>query len=355
MTAFHDAAPAVFDWLRGLARDAEVWFPQPAGSANFNFERVDAHSQLSFEGYRPSIVPPVKRLLPAREVMFEFHKDADGRYAFQQKPDAGLRVLAGVRPCDLKGIAEMDVAFADGHADPLYLRRRANAAIVAYACPHPCDERCFCGSTGAIDFRGGADVFLTPDGLTPDGDALLIEAMTPRGEQMLANAGLKVCDDAKTIRERALARRPQPFGRQLKATPEALPAILAAAYDSPVWDKYAERCYSCTTCNLVCPTCYCFEVQDEFDLDGQSGCRTRTWDACMSPAFAEVTGGHNFRAETAARHRHRVKRKFEYLTDKYGMGSFCTGCGRCGRQCTVDIDIFDMVNDIVEQAGGNAR
>lgn len=346
----YDSTKAVFDWLRGLAKTREVFFPQPEGEVNFNFRPVDAESPLAFDGYRPTVLPPVKKLLPAREIVFEFEKGVDGRYVFRQRPDDRPRILAGVRPCDLKGIAEMDRVFTDGHADPLYLNRRANTAIVAYACPEPCDERCFCESAGALDFRDGADVFLTPDG-----DRMLIEPLTENGDALLADTRFAVCTDAEAIRERALARRPKPFGRQLKASPEALPAILARAWESAVWDKYAERCYSCTTCNLVCPTCYCFEVEDDFNLDMNSGVRTRTWDACMSPGFAEVAGGHNFRAATADRHRHRVKRKFEYLTERFGMGSFCTGCGRCGRQCTVDIDIFDMVNDIVDEDAGRGR
>lgn len=346
MTARLGTEDTVIDWLHSLTGRFDVFFPQPTGAMNFNFDPVRDDSALGFAAYRPTVVPPVKRLLPANEVMFEFSKGPDGRYEFRQRRDDHLRVLAGVRPCDLKGIAEMDAVFADGHPDPLYLGRRANTAIVAYACTHPCDDHCFCESAGALDFRDGADVFLTPDG-----DDLLIEAMSARGEALLAGTAFAPCNDPEPVRTRALARRPRPFGRQLRAVPEALPAILAEAYHSPVWARHAERCYSCTTCNLVCPTCYCFDVQDDFNLDGTSGVRTRTWDACMSPAFAEVTGGHNFRGPCPDRHRHRIKRKFEYLPERYGMGSFCVGCGRCGRQCTVNIDIFDIVNDIVDENG----
>ncbi|MBF0562847.1 MAG: sulfite reductase, partial [Alphaproteobacteria bacterium] len=45
-----------------------------------------------------------------------------------------------------------------------------------------------------------------------------------------------------------------------------------------------------------------------------------------------------------------VKRKFEYLIKRFGGDSFCVGCGRCGRQCTAGIDIFDIVNDLVHNA-----
>ena len=347
MTAWLGTEDSVLDWLRSLAGRFEVFFPQPNGAANFNFAPVHNGSMLRFDAYRPSVVPPVKRLLPAYEVIFQFSRGAEGRYEFHQQRDGRRQVLAGVRPCDLKGIAQMDAVFADGYPDPLYLSHRTNTAIVAYACPQPCDDTCFCESVESLDFRDGADLFLTPDG-----DDLLIETMTLRGEALLAGTSFASCDEPEAVLGRAIARRPRPFGRQLKATPGALPAILAGAGNSPAWTKHAERCYSCTTCNLVCPTCYCFDVQDDFNSDLTSGMRTRTWDACMSPAFAEVTGGHNFRAACADRHRHRVRRKFEYLPKRYGMGSFCVGCGRCGRQCTANIDIFDIVNDIIDETGG---
>jgi ferredoxin len=337
----------VANWLHGLTAHAELLFPQPVGEVNFNFQPVASAAALQFGDYRPTVVPPVKQLFPAREVMFEFRRGEDGRYTFSQQWDDHERVLAGVRPCDLKGLAEMDAVFGDGPADPLYLRRRAQTAVVAYACPQPCDDRCFCQTTGALDQRDGADVFLTP---TPDG-RLLIEALTAAGAGLLGGAALAACADPASERAKHLAARPEPFGRQLKADTAALPAILRAEYNSPVYRQYAERCYSCGTCNLVCPTCYCFDVEDDVGLDTSTGVRTRTWDACMNPGFAEVTGGHNFRVACADRQRHRVKRKFEYLTERFGMGSFCVGCGRCGRQCTTNIDIFDMVNDIVERAG----
>lgn len=347
MSAYLDSTGKVVEWLQQLAQHTELYFPQTAGEVNFNFEPVDEYSTIQFEHYRPTIVPPVKRLIPASEVMFEFRREEDGRYSFSQQKDEQERILAGVRPCDLKGIAQMDAVFADGPKDPLYLGRRRHTTIIAYSCIEPCDERCFCGATDSINQRDGADVMMTPDE-----DRLLLEALTETGEALLAAAALSACDDAEAVRERALARRPQPFGRQLAASPEALPAILRDNYESPVYEKYSERCFSCGTCNLVCPTCYCFEVEDDYNLDAVTGVRTRTWDACMNPKFAEVAGGHNFRVDNAARQRHRVKRKFEYLTERFDMGSFCVGCGRCGRQCTTDIDIFDIVNDIANDAGG---
>ena len=34
--------------------------------------------------------------------------------------------------------------------------------------------------------------------------------------------------------------------------------------------------------------------------------------------------------------------------------AFCTGCGRCGRACLVDINIVDTVNALVQSDQGKA-
>ncbi|MDH3394502.1 MAG: 4Fe-4S dicluster domain-containing protein, partial [Desulfobulbaceae bacterium] len=188
----------------------------------------------------------------------------------------------------------------------------------------------------------------------PLADGLLLEALSERGEELLAGSSFAACKDGESRRLAAEAGRPIPFGRQLNATVEDLPEILRKGYSSKVYQRHGERCFSCGTCNLVCPTCYCFEVRDDMALDGASGRRSRTWDSCMVPGFAEVAGPHNFRPEVGERQRHRLKRKFEYLPERFAHGSFCVGCGRCGRQCTANIDIFDMVNDIVVETGGGA-
>jgi sulfhydrogenase subunit beta (sulfur reductase) len=343
-------ADRLLGWIRRLAADAEVFFPQPVGAVSLGFKRVGADSHLDPGAYRPTLLPPGKQLTPDHEVMFTFRRRPEGGIEVLPAQDRTTRILAGVRSCDLKAIAQLDTVFADGPGDPLYLQRRAHTAIIGWNCLAPCHERSFCAATGALGHRAGADVYVTEVA-----GGMLAESLTPRGEELLGSLEGEPSAEPQALRAAAEAGRPQPFGRQLRAAPEALPEILRDAYRSAVYERYAERCFSCGTCNLVCPTCYCFDVCDDLGLDAASGGRTRTWDACMNPEFASVAGGHSFRPSTGARHRHRVKRKFEYLPERYGLGSFCVGCGRCGQQCTTGIDIFDIVNDIVaESAGGGA-
>ena len=124
-----------------------------------------------------------------------------------------------------------------------------------------------------------------------------------------------------------------------------LSPLMSQSYDSPLWDELAEICLACGQCTLVCPTCFCFNVYDEVELNLQDGERRRRWDSCQLDEFARVAGGENFREHQAARLRHRFMRKGRYLMEKYDeLG--CTGCGRCARSCLVDISPVDVFNDL---------
>lgn len=338
---------SIVNWIKELASKDPVYFPEPYGQASYRFAKVEPGADIQFERYTPTVLPPVKQLLPAREELLRFRKNPDGKNDITPSLDNSFRILAGVRPCDLKGILLMDCFFKSGVPDAYYLARRKNTAIIGCACTVPCDSRAFCAAVESLRHEEGADVFLTP---LPDGD-LLVEIKTDLGKKLASGAAWQPCsdDDAKKTKPAPDGR--EPFGRALPASVPEIAKILAGKWQSPLWEKHVARCFSCGTCNLVCPTCYCFDVMDDLNLDVSTGNRTRTWDGCMLPHFAVVVGGHNFRPEAAARQRHRVNRKFEYLPNKYGLGAVCVGCGRCGRQCTSHIDIYDIVSDLIQEGG----
>jgi len=56
-----------------------------------------------------------------------------------------------------------------------------------------------------------------------------------------------------------------------------LPRLLEHSYDSLIWTAAAKRCYSCGACNLVCPTCWCFNVEDRLGLNLTDGERQRAF------------------------------------------------------------------------------
>ena len=113
-------------------------------------------------------------------------------------------------------------------------------------------------------------------------------------------------------------------------------------YEAPIWDDIAFSCINCGTCTYVCPTCWCFDIQDE--TKGKSCSRFRNWDTCMDPLFTMHGTGHNPRGEKTQRVRQRFMHKLKYFLDKYEKGIMCVGCGRCVKHCPVNIDIREVCN-----------
>jgi ferredoxin len=136
---------------------------------------------------------------------------------------------------------------------------------------------------------------------------------------------------------------------KLNVRPDVLPRVLERSYEHPVWEEKARLCYSCGSCNLVCPTCYCFDVQDDVEWNLQKGKRYRIWDGCLLSEFAAVAGGHNFRRNRADRYRHRYYRKGKYVAEKIGQVA-CVGCGRCITACTAKIaNPVEVYNKLVDE------
>ena len=121
-----------------------------------------------------------------------------------------------------------------------------------------------------------------------------------------------------------------------------------ASFDSPVWERIARICLGCGVCTYVCPTCHCFDITDE--TAGTGGVRLRTWDACQYPLYTMHASGHNPRPAKRARMRQRIMHKYSYTVDTAGTVS-CTGCGRCVRQCPVNLDIRQMLAAVKNDPG----
>ena len=115
-----------------------------------------------------------------------------------------------------------------------------------------------------------------------------------------------------------------------------------------LWDRLSKNCFSCGSCNLVCPTCFCFNVKDDMKIDLKTGVKSREWDSCMIPDYGLVAGGHNFRPTKANRLKQRYRCKLKTFVDKFGAYS-CVGCGRCVEACLAKINIYEDINAIKEE------
>jgi sulfhydrogenase subunit beta (sulfur reductase) len=310
-----------------------------AKGEKFAFGEVDDLADLRLD-YNTSILPPKKYLQPQEERMMTFNRR--GKPVVETVIDAPPTVILGVHTCDLEGICVLDQAFSQGFPDAHYLRRRARTLLVGIECLEPCDEHSFCKSMGTLTISNGYDLHLTDLG-----EAYAVDVGTEQGAAFLRRYGdAREADGAEMQRlNKVLAAKWPRFTYRLEFDAGELSSLMSQAYDSPLWDQLAEICLACGQCTLVCPTCFCFNVYDEVELNLLDGERRRRWDSCQLDGFATVAGGENFRKHQAARLRHRFMRKGRYLHEKYGeLG--CTGCGRCARSCLVDISPVDVFNDL---------
>ncbi len=329
--------------LAKLTQQARVMAPQPReGRHQWSYAEVREPCEIDLS-YITTTLPPKKFAFPPVEKLVEYR--LAGKPIMEAVIEAEPLVIFGAHPCDIYALRALDIALCDNQPDPNYLARREKLQIVGVDCEP--DEYCFCGSMGTASVTEGYDLFLTP---LASGE-YLAETATEAGEAMLAGLPSRAATatELAEVRERLAEkiRKTSP----VEAEAYKLPLLLTGVAESAVWEQQAERCYSCGTCNLVCPTCYCFDVIDRMELTLDRGAREREWDACMLESFAKVATGESFRETRDERLRHRFYRKYSYLFTKYGR-PYCCGCGRCARQCLVHINPVEVLNALIAEAEG---
>ena len=242
-------------------------------------------------------------------------------------------IAFGVHPCDLKAIEMLDRVYLNQEpVDELYRERRDKTTVVALACVAP-DPFCFCGVFGIDPVNApGADLMA---GLDPRSGNLMLEAQTPKGEAFLKSTASLLVDANGQSYEPAAVKTAD-FGLDLEGFSESL----KGRFEDPAWDKLYKSCLGCGVCTYVCPTCYCFDVEDYgHEMAGE---RFRCWDSCMYGHFTQMAGGHNPRPGRKERVRQRFLHKLQYYPETYGEIA-CVGCGRCLRGCPVNLDIVQAI------------
>jgi sulfhydrogenase subunit beta (sulfur reductase) len=299
--------------------------------------RWDGKDTSFLDWYHNTIIPPKANFLPPMEEMFRFQKDKEG-YKIELPPDGGRQLIFGIRPCDARALKIIDPNFKDLYQDPYYLNKRKSAILVGLGCNNP-DESCFCTSMGVSPAESD-DVDLM---LTDIGDELLIEPVSAAGRELITKSrGLKAA--AKADEAKAKEVKKASYNKVTrKLDTEGIADKLSASFDDQeFWEKVAAKCISCGICTLLCPTCYCFDINDE--LIKQQGTRFRSWDSCGFPVYTKMPM-ENPRQEKWKRVRQKVCHKYEFYPMSLDVIA-CTGCGRCIRLCPVNWDITQVIKSV---------
>jgi len=287
----------------------------PVKTDTLRFQKIKKASEICFTGI-PKF--PAKNLLfPQNQDLFTFEHN---KINSLNLPTEKL-VLFGLRKCDLNSIHVMDKFLADKHPD--YKNRRKNILLIGLNCEKPVDRFCFCSSMELSEYY---DLFFYE---TEEG--FVIRAGTDKG--------LNLIKDLEEIRFNA--KDPACFVNL--STKD-----IKYHYDDKEWDKIANECISCGMCTNLCPTCMCFDIKEEVNLDLKCGKRCLEWDSCQFRDFTKVAGKYVFRKNRVDRFKHRIYHKLEYFKEDFDI-YMCTGCGRCIRHCPLTIYWTGAINHMVAE------
>jgi len=320
-------------FVKSLTKFGELHGPVKRGTNSYAFDKINDVKKIALH-YNRTILPPKKYFYAPIETMFKF-SSKQGYDLVAPELEKKL-VLFGVHPCDIHGIEILDIVFSGKYVDNYYFTRRKNIAIIGLSCTP--DELCFCRSTGTDYIEHGFDLFLSEIE-----DAYIVWVGTSLGDDMVIAASSLFEEVTRKDEEEYIKRRNERinmFTRKVEIVD--LPEILDFEYESTIWDELGNRCLSCGSCSMVCPTCYCYDIYDELNLDAKTGGRKRSWDSCLFKEHALVAGGHNFREARGLRYKNRFYHKHHGFMGEYGKTS-CVGCGRCTQSCPADIDIVEMI------------
>jgi ferredoxin len=322
--------------LEALKKTYALFGPKKINQS-FEFKELQNNETPDLTGLNTRL--SAKELIyPQSQAMFTYTLDENEADHHIMKPVEGKmtkRAVIGIRPCDADAFLLVQRNFdTPEYKDPYWIEAYESTVLVGLACTDPCGT-CFCTSAGSGPANEkGLDVLLVDAG-----DHFIAKAVTEKGDALLSASSWSDpmdAGDAEKAIEAARSTAEKKITSFVKT--ETLRSMDSMAiYNAPFWEDVSFSCINCGTCTFVCPTCWCFDIQDE--THKKKGVRMRNWDSCMFPLFSLHGSGHNPRGEKVQRVRQRFMHKLKYYVDKYDNGIMCVGCGRCVRSCPVNIDI----------------
>ncbi len=303
------------------------------------FREVSGADDLALD-YVQTTTSAKAAVFPRYEPMMRFQMRGKDVAVEACTPAAPPTVLFGVHPCDASSFATLGAVFTWDSPDAYFEPKLAALTVVGLACAKG-DDFCFCTSVGGgpADTRG-CDILLT----ALDGERFLAEIVTDRGRALVDLAPEFFAAGGDDARPAAATVVPRFAAADLTAR---LPSLFAQV---DLWREESLRCLGCGSCAYVCPTCTCFDLQDE--RNRHDAVRLRTWDACGFGHFTLHASGHNPRSKQSERWRQRVMHKFAYQPARLHVLG-CVGCGRCSRSCPVDMNLGEHLERLADIPAGS--
>jgi sulfhydrogenase subunit beta (sulfur reductase) len=327
-------------FLEGLINDYEVIGPKKINKAVHDFVPIKSFEEIDTDYKKTTLSPAKKVLFPPKEDLISYK--VDGKIEVEPINEYSQKVLFGINAWDLNGMNFLDRIFTVDFIDENYVEKRENLTVIGMD-TEPAESN-FALKMGAEYANEGFDLFLSDLG-----ERYFVRVATEKGSALLkkyAKTSEATKSDFKDY-DKFLDDYRDKF--KVEVDLAGFHDNLEASYSNDeLWNKLSEKCFSCGSCNLTCPTCFCFDVRDDMKIDLREGIKSRQWDSCMIPEYGLVAGGHNFRPTNSNRLKQRYRCKLKTFVDKFGNYS-CVGCGRCVEACLAKINIYEDINSIKKE------
>jgi len=281
------------------------------------FEEIDFSNQIPINTFKPV-------LLPKRESLFEIKKGKLVEPKIQYTPECAFLMSV----MDLKAVGLFHQVF---EKDPYYQKKRQTNLLIGQA---------FFEGTG---FKGHLRERYEEDILEHIiFDIMLIKSGknvwklftgSSRGQEVLEDFGYTKYEHiefAGLIKEEGIDPELERHRKQI---------VEASA---KAWDHWGNICTACGKCAVNCPTCFCFNIDDEPSTKEKgSGKRVRSWTTCFYNDFSEVGGGEKFLKTNAQRIQNWYAHKWVRVPREFQIMG-CVNCGRCDKVCPVGIKRADV-------------
>ena len=308
------------------------------GNKIYRFLRINSFEELEMD-YTRSYSSPKTFFLPFKEDLATYSlKDTTWEQDIQYTIHP--RVIIGMRACDINALLKLDqVMLKSVYPNPYYFARRRNTFIIGL--DHEPLEDCFCRSMNAHTAFQGFDLFLTDIG-----DKYFVAINSDSAYIILSRFDAREVTDEDQVRFKTVKKQIESKFRTHVNT-AILPELMDLEFESDIWKKWGDKCLSCGSCAMVCPTCYCYGVEEDVDLSFTTATKRRFLYSCNLLDFAAVAGGHNFRPDAHIRLKYRFYHKFKGFVDAYNQ-SLCVGCNRCGKACPAGISPKAVIDDLIK-------
>lgn len=284
---------------------------------------IDFSNKIPINTFKPV-------LLPQREVLFNYKNGKLIETGFEYVPECGFLMSV----VDLKAVGLFHQTF---ERDPYYQKKRQSNLLIGQAFFEGSGFKGHVRDSYEEDFLEHIifDIMLIKSGK----NEWKVFTGSEKGQKTMQTFGYKDFEHiefAGLLKEEGVDPMLDVHRKQITEA------------DQEAWEHWGGICMACGKCAIDCPTCYCFDIDDNHSTkEKKSGQRVRKWTTCFYNNFSEIGGGYKFLKTNSLRIQNWYVHKWVRTPREFQIIG-CVNCGRCDKVCPVGIkraDVFKWMDE----------